>query len=85
MCTAAAGSGQEAVFVLDHGTGFLRGAYLYGQAGEFTAMFGKKVAEDFGSPTNPEYAMVAGFTGFLPAGGTRLASGVLYVTEKKLW
>lgn len=74
----------EAVFVLDHLTGTLRGGVLSQQSGKFTFTYLRSVAGDFAvNPATPEpkYAIVAGPMNASGIGGSQTAKGVLYVGE----
>lgn len=71
----AAGSVGESIFVLDTVNGKLYGGTLGGR-GEFTASFGRDIAQDFGQrEANAEYAVVAG--------QNERGSGVVYVAENR--
>ncbi len=74
----------EAVFVLDHLTGILRGGRLNSANGKFTHQFIRNIAEDFqvqSGQTNPEYCIVSGAAQF-NAGGNQPALGAIYIAEK---
>ncbi len=74
----------EAVFILDHLTGILRGGRLHNGTAKFSHQFLHSVAEDFdvpGGQRNPEYAIVSG-SAQLNAAGSQPARGILYVAEK---
>ena len=74
----------EAVFVLDHLTGVLRGGVISSQTGGFAYTYLRNVAADFQvNPATPEpkYSMVGGPIQLRASGGNQPASGVLYVAE----
>lgn len=74
----------EAVFVLDHLTGVLRGGVLNQQTGGFATTYLHNVAADFQiNPATPEpkYSIVGGPATMRAAGGNLPASGVIYVAE----
>ena len=74
----------EAVFILDHLTGILRGGRLNNQTGTFTHQYVHDVAADFQSnlgQTTPEYCIVSGATQ-LNGQGNQPARGALYIAEK---
>ena len=74
----------EAVFILDHLTGILRGGRLNNQTGTFTHQYVHDIAADFQADrgqTNPEYCIVSGTTQ-LNAQGNQPARGAIYVAEK---
>ena len=81
-CTGIADT--EAVFVLDHLTGILRGAVINNQTGRFTHQYYQIVASDFPEQRNagkPEYAMVSGQAQFA-GGNPSPALGAIYIAEK---
>ncbi|MCH2200783.1 MAG: hypothetical protein MK102_02340 [Fuerstiella sp.] len=74
----------EAVFILDHLTGILRGGRLNNQTGTFTHQYAHNIAADFQTnrgQTNPEYCIVSGTTQ-LNGQGNQPARGAIYVAEK---
>ncbi len=74
----------EAVFVLDHLTGILRGGVLNTQTNTFTHTYLRNVALDFQlNPATPEpkYSIVGGPATMRAGGGTLPANGVIYVAE----
>jgi len=74
----------EAIFVLDHLTGVLRGGLISGQTGGFAYTFLRNVAAGFQlNPATPEpkYSMVGGPIQLRASGGVQPANGVLYVAE----
>ena len=74
----------EAVFVLDHLTGVLRGGVVSNQTGGFAFTYARNVAADFQvNPATPEpkYSMVGGPIQLRASGGNQPANGVLYVAE----
>ena len=69
----------EAVFVLDHLTGVLRGGIL-SQNGSFDTTYTRNLAADFSlnpATPDPRYSLVTG----LNANSGKLASGIVYVAE----
>lgn len=75
---------SEAIFVLDHLTGVLRGGFLNSQSGSFSHQYIRTVALDFQiNPATPEpkYSMVAGDAQLRTSGGVQPANGLLYVAE----
>ena len=75
---------QEAVFILDHLTGILRGARLNNQTGAFSHQYVHNVAADFKIPQgerNPEFCIVSG-AGQLNAQGNQPSRGIIYIAEK---
>ena len=75
---------SEAVFVLDHLTGILRGGLMSGQTGGFAFTYLRNVAADFQvNPATPEpkYSIVGGPIALRSSGGAQPANGVLYVAE----
>ncbi len=89
MCTVpvtAGGRGgdTQAVFVIDHLTGVLRGGYLNPQTGKFSHTFLRNIAADFQvNPATPEpkYAFVSGPVQLRSSGGMQPANGALYIGE----
>lgn len=86
MCTVqtTALGETEAIFVLDHLTGVLRGGLLSAQTGGFTFTYLRNVAADFQiNPATPEpkYSMVAGPLNLRASGGNQPANGVVYIAE----
>ncbi|MCA9083253.1 MAG: hypothetical protein KDA81_04315 [Planctomycetaceae bacterium] len=86
MCTVPVATIAEtdAVFVLDHLTGILRGGYLNSGTGAFTHTYLRNVAADFQlNPSTPEprYCIVAGPANLRSGGGNQPANGVLYIGE----
>ena len=74
----------EAIFVLDHLTGVLRGGLLNTQAGAFTSTYLYNVTGDFNlNPATPEpkYSIVGGPASLRSSGGNTPAQGVLYIAE----
>jgi hypothetical protein len=74
----------EAVFILDHLTGILRGGRLNSGTGSFTHHYLRSIAADFqvrAGQKSPEYCIVSGSAQF-NAGGNQPARGALYVAEK---
>ncbi|MEZ6123397.1 MAG: hypothetical protein R3C49_09515 [Planctomycetaceae bacterium] len=74
----------EAVFVLDHLTGVLRGGILNTQTGDFGYTFLHSVAADFQvNPATPEpkYSIVGGPATVRGGGNVQPANGVVYVAE----
>ncbi len=74
----------DAVFVLDHLTGVLRGGYLNNSTAKFTHGYLRNVALDFQvNPATPEpkYAIVAGPAQMRASGGNQPANGVIYIGE----
>ncbi len=74
----------EAVFVLDHLTGILRGGHINGGGGGVTTIYEWNVAADFQvNPATPEpkYVMVSGAAQLRGGGGGQPANGVLYIGE----
>lgn len=75
---------SEAVFVLDHLTGNLRGGVLSDQTGKFAFTYFRNVAADFQvnpATPDPKYAIVAGPMDARGAGGAQPAKGVVFVGE----
>lgn len=73
----------EAIFILDHLTGLMRGGML-SQTGAFSYTFFYNVAGDFNiNPATPEpkYSIVAGRVAMRTSGGSQPANGVVYVAE----
>ncbi|MCA9050460.1 MAG: hypothetical protein KDA89_17105, partial [Planctomycetaceae bacterium] len=86
MCTVpvAAVGETDAVFILDHLTGVLRGAYLNSQAGGFSHTYLRNVAADFQlNPSTPEpkYCIVSGNANVTGGRGNQPANGLVYVAE----
>ncbi len=73
----------EAVFVLNHLTGQLTGAYLNVQTTKFSQLYLHNVAADFnvGATPEPKYAIVSAPAALRPAGGVQPAYGIIYVAE----
>lgn len=74
----------EAVFILDHLTGIVRGGQLNNATSRFNVQFLHSVADDFNmraGQRKPEYAIVSG-SAQLNAQGDQPARGVLYIAEK---
>lgn len=74
----------EAVFVLDHLTGIVRGGRLNNATASFSIQYLHSVADDFelrAGQRNPEYCIVSG-SAQLNAQGNQPARGVLYIAEK---
>lgn len=74
----------EAVFILDHLTGILRGGRLNNQTGSFSHQFLHNVAADFqvaAGERNPEFCIVSGSVQ-LNAVGNQPARGAIYIAEK---
>lgn len=75
---------SEAVFILDHLTGVLRGGVVSPQTGGFANTYLRNVAADFQvNPATPEpkYSMVGGPINLRSSGGSQPATGVLYIAE----
>ena len=73
----------EAVFILDHLTGLMRGGAL-NQSGQFSFTYAYNFAADFQiNPATPEpkYSIVAGRASLRGAGNNQPSNGVLYVAE----
>jgi hypothetical protein len=77
------GDETEAVFVLNHLTGVLTGAYINVQTQKFSQRFLHNVAGDFaaGGAVDPKYAIVSAYAPMRPAGGVQPSSGLLYIGE----
>ena len=74
----------EAVFILDHLTGILRGGRLNSGTGSFPHHYLRSIANDFqvrAGQKSPEYCIVSGSAQF-NAGGNQPARGALYIAEK---
>lgn len=74
----------EAVFVLNHLTGVLRGAVLNPNTGTFTNHYLRNVAADFetaASTPDPKYAIVSAPAFLRSAGPAQPANGVIYIGE----
>ena len=74
----------EAVFILNHLTGILRGGRLNNQSGRFTHQYVHNVAADFQvreTQRNPEYCIVSG-PAQLNAVGNQPSRGAIYIAEK---
>ena len=74
----------EAVFILDHLTGIVRGGRLNNGTGSFTHHYLRSIADDFqvgAGQKSPEYCIVSGSAQF-NAGGNQPARGALYIAEK---
>lgn len=85
MVTVPVAPGEpEAVFVLNHLTGILRGAAFNNSTNTFTHHFIYNVAADFqtaaGTP-EPKYAIVSSAASLRSSGGIQPANGVIYVGE----
>lgn len=81
--TTSAFGDTEAIFILDHLTGLLRGGMI-NQTGQFSYTYFYNVAGDFQiNPATPEpkYSIVGGQAALRGAGGNQPANGVLYVAE----
>ncbi len=75
---------NEAVFILDHLTGILRGGVLNSQNAKFTHTYLRNIAADFQlNPATPEpkYSIIGGPVNLRSSGGNQPANGVLYVAE----
>jgi len=80
-------SETEAVFVLDHLTGILRGGYLNNTTGVFSHQYIYNVAADFqvnagGRNAQTKYAIVSGPANLGSSGRSQPARGIIYVGEK---
>lgn len=72
----------EAVFVLNHLTGVLTGAFMNVQNQKFTHRFMHNVAADFNTRSpEPKYAIVSAYAALRPAGGVQAAVGVIHIAE----
>lgn len=74
----------EAVFILDHLTGILRGARLNNQTGTFSHQYMHNVAADFQvglGGGSPEYCIVSGSAQF-NSRGNQPSRGAIYIAEK---
>ncbi|MEO2033362.1 MAG: hypothetical protein ABGZ35_14895 [Planctomycetaceae bacterium] len=74
----------EAVFILDHLTGILRGGRLNNQTGTFTHQFLHNVAADFQVDLgggSPDYCIVSG-SAQLNSLGNQPSRGAIYIAEK---
>ena len=73
----------EAVFVLNHLTGVLTGAFMNVQSQTYTQRFVHNVAFDFNTGSNPEpkYAIVSSYAALRPAGGVQAAVGIIHIAE----
>jgi hypothetical protein len=72
----------EAVFVLNHLTGVLSGAFMNVQSQKFTHRFLHNVAADFNtSSPEPKYAIVSSYAALRPSGGVQAAVGVIHIAE----
>ena len=73
----------EAVFVLNHLTGVLTGAYYNVQNNKYTHRFVHNVAVDFNTGANPEpkYAIVSSYAALRTQGGIQPAVGVIHIAE----
>ena len=85
MATVPIAPGEgDAVFVLNHLTGVLRGAALNNSTGTFTHHYLRNVALDFqtalGTP-EPKYAIVSSSANLRGTGSMQPANGVLYIGE----
>lgn len=75
---------SEAVFVLDHLTGVLRGGILSSQTGTFSFTFLRNIAADFQlnpATPDPRYSIVGGPASLRSGGGSQPANGVVYIAE----
>jgi len=85
MVTVPIAPGEgDAVFVLNHLTGVLRGAALNNSTGTFTHHFLHNVAADFQTAlgtTEPKYAIVSSQANLRSSGALQPAQGVLYIGE----
>ncbi|MEZ6063658.1 MAG: hypothetical protein R3C19_25190 [Planctomycetaceae bacterium] len=76
----------EAVFVLDHLTGILRGGHINGGGNGFTCLYQHNVAADFQVNPNtpqPKYVIISGAAQLRSqGGGGQPANGILYVAEQ---
>lgn len=85
MCTVPIAPGEgEAVFVLNHLTGVLRGAALNNTTGTFTHHYLRNVAADFQSAAvtpEPKFAIVSAMANLRGSGRVQPANGVLYIGE----
>ncbi|HAD58588.1 MAG TPA: hypothetical protein DCG12_05050 [Planctomycetaceae bacterium] len=82
MCTVQTSiRGTDAVFVLDHLTGTLRGGWV-ATNGQFTNAYQRNVTQDFQlnpATPDPKFAIVSGYAAL---GGTaNAANGIVYVGE----
>ncbi len=74
----------EAVFILDHLTGILRGGRLNNQTGKFAHQYVHNVAADFQvavGQRNPEYCIVSGPVQLISR-GNQPSKGAIYIAEK---
>lgn len=85
MCTVPIAPGEgDAVFVLNHLTGVLRGAALNNTTGTFTHHYLRNVAADFQSAAvtpDPKFAIVSSTANLRGSGRVQPANGVLYIGE----
>jgi len=85
VCTAPIDSTVEGFFVLDFETGDLTGGVLSQNTSKFGVSYRYNVLKDLGfkpgKVKNPKFLLVPGLAGFGGAGGGRMASSVLYVTD----
>jgi hypothetical protein len=85
MVTVPTAPGEtETVFVLNHLTGVLRGAFVNNQSKTFTHHFMHNVAADFQSVVNstePKYAIVSSNAQLGSMVGMQPAQGVLFIGE----
>jgi hypothetical protein len=85
MVTVPVSIGEtEAVFVLNHLTGILRGAVLNNTTGTFTYHYLHNVAADFetaAATPEPKYAIVSAPANLRSTGQMQPANGVIYIGE----
>lgn len=80
----AAPGEAEAVFVLNHLTGVLRGAALNNTTGTFTHHYIRNVAADFqtaAATPEPKFAIVSASANLRSSGTSQPANGVIYIGE----
>ncbi|MBL8814840.1 MAG: hypothetical protein JNL58_02330 [Planctomyces sp.] len=80
----AAPGEAEAVFVLNHLTGVLRGAALNNSTGTFTHHYLRNVAADFqtaAATPEPKFAIVTASANLRSTGTNQPANGVIYIGE----
>lgn len=84
-CTAPAGNGMEAFFMLDFETGDLSGGILNQNTAKFSVGYRHNVLKDLGFKAgkvkSPKFLLVSGQVNFLGANASRLGQAVLYVTD----